>query len=97
VLESLTSEDISSAATDIRGARFVVVDGNVSDSVFASVARVCRAYNIPVLFEPTSVAKAVVPIRAGCLGVVDVTTPNEVELIEVSGGRSRMTLSQVLY
>lgn len=48
----------------IDGAAVVVVDGNLPPDGFARVARLCSLRNVPLVFEPTSVAKSRVPFLA---------------------------------
>lgn len=48
----------------IDGAAVVVVDGNLPPDGFARVARLCSLGNVPLVFEPTSVAKSSVPFLA---------------------------------
>lgn len=49
----------------ISGAKVVVADGNLPPEGFAQVARLCARENVPLVFEPTSVAKSSVPFLAG--------------------------------
>lgn len=45
-------------------AEIVVADGNLPPDGFARVARLCVQKRVPLVFEPTSVAKCSVPFRA---------------------------------
>jgi hypothetical protein len=60
-----------------------VTDGNLDKKTFAGIAGLCGTYNIPLVFEPTSVPKAVLPVSAGTLGALDIVKPNEKELVAV--------------
>lgn len=42
----------------------VVADGNLPPDGFAKVAQLCGRANVPLVFEPTSVAKCSVPFLA---------------------------------
>lgn len=48
----------------IDGAAVVVADGNLPPKGFARVAKLCARRNVPLVFEPTSVAKCSVPFLA---------------------------------
>lgn len=63
----------------VAGANVVVADGNLPPEGFAQVARLCARENVPLVFEPTSVAKSSVPFLAGvsyfCFFSGDLTHP----------------------
>lgn len=52
----------------IDGAAVVVADGNLPPEGFARVAKLSAQKNVPLVFEPTSVAKCSVPFSAGVSG-----------------------------
>lgn len=60
-----------------------MTDGNLDKKTFAGIAGLCGTYNIPLVFEPTSVPKAVLPVSADTLGALDIVKPNEKELVAV--------------
>jgi pseudouridine-5'-phosphate glycosidase/pseudouridine kinase len=71
----------SSSASASGGAlAMVVCDGNLSPAAFQALARTCSARHLPLFFEPTSVAKAALPVEAQALKWVDLMKPNLKEL-----------------
>ena len=71
------SEASASAAA---AAAVAVMDGNVPNGVFTAVCYACSANQTPLLFEPTSCEKALLPVKLQLLHQIAVITPN----IEVS-------------
>lgn len=51
-------------ASIVDGASVVIADGNLPPEGFARAARLCAERNVPLVFEPTSVAKCSVPFSA---------------------------------
>lgn len=64
-LNDKTQDFVERHAAVIAGAKVVVADGNLPPEGFAQVARLCARENVPLVFEPTSVAKSSVPFLAG--------------------------------
>ncbi|MFD2610465.1 carbohydrate kinase [Deinococcus taklimakanensis] len=58
VMEHLTRTALRERRAVLRGAAWVVVDGNLSADTLAAVLEQCAERNTPVIFEPVSVAKA---------------------------------------
>lgn len=58
----------------------VVSDGNLSIAAFKALAHACASRGLPLLFEPTSVSKACLPLQAGALHITSLITPNLKEL-----------------
>lgn len=54
-------EFVERHASVIDEAAVVVADGNLPPEGFARVARLCARRNVPLVFEPTSVAKCSLP------------------------------------
>ncbi|CAN0547867.1 unnamed protein product, partial [Ectocarpus sp. 8 AP-2014] len=51
-------------ASIVDGASVVIADGNLPPEGFARVSALCAERNVPLVFEPTSVAKCSVPFSA---------------------------------
>lgn len=72
--EGLTPEivrtGLSDAISNRNESKLVVIDGNLSSESFGSAAAVCVESNIPLIFEPTSIPKASVPLEADCMNKV---------------------------
>lgn len=60
----LVKEFVERHASVIDGAAAVVTDGNLPPKGFREVARLCARRGVPLVFEPTSVAKCSVPFLA---------------------------------
>ncbi|CAM9767900.1 unnamed protein product, partial [Hapterophycus canaliculatus] len=88
VFEKMTSEFVERHAGALKGATVAVVDGNLPPDGFAQVAKLCAQKKIPLVFEPTSVAKCTAPFLAGCAGGITLTTPNLDELAAMSAAAS---------
>lgn len=50
--------------------KLVIIDGNISIQLFQKICNVSSKYNIPIFFEPTSVAKSILPVESNCLHYV---------------------------
>lgn len=58
----------------------VVSDGNLAVPAFRALATACASRGLPLLFEPTSASKALLPLQARVLHLVSLMTPNLREL-----------------
>eukprot|EP00624_Nannochloropsis_granulata_P004293 evm.model.NODE_31514_length_16249_cov_62.452766.3 len=58
----------------------VVSDGNLAVPAFQALATACASRGLPLLFEPTSASKALLPIQARVLHHISIMTPNLGEL-----------------
>ncbi len=67
----------------LASARLAVADGNLSAEAFAALAEACARHRVPLLFEPTSVAKAALPVKAHALPRVAILKPNLKELAQL--------------
>ncbi|CAM9939340.1 unnamed protein product, partial [Phaeothamnion confervicola] len=67
-------------AAAVASAAVVASDGNLSADGFAALGLMCAEAGARLIFEPTSVAKSVLPIAAGALSMITLTTPNFDEL-----------------
>ena len=76
----LTPERVASAVSSSEALAMVVCDGNLSPAAFQALAKTCNTRHLPLLFEPTSVAKAALPLEAQALQWVDLMKPNLKEL-----------------
>ena len=63
-LKGLNVHYIKSLADSISQATAVVVDGNLGPEPFAVLANICRHYEVPLVFEPTSDHKCLLPFQA---------------------------------
>jgi pseudouridine-5'-phosphate glycosidase/pseudouridine kinase len=70
IFEKLDPKYICSLAGAIRTSCLVIVDGNISSDSFTELLNLTSSYNIPVLFEPTSDHKCLVPITTHTLDKV---------------------------
>lgn len=64
--------------------RLVVADGNLCPQAFAALADACAKHRVPLLFEPTSVAKATLPVQSDALRRVAMLKPNLKELAKLA-------------
>lgn len=64
--------------------KLAVADGNLGPEALSALARACFAARVPLLFEPTSTAKAALPVRAHALGQVAILKPNLKELAQLA-------------
>ena len=51
----------------IKQAKLIVADGNLSPQTIKALANVCSTSNKPLLFEPTSDHKCLLPVEANAL------------------------------
>jgi len=69
----------------IREASLMVLDGNIPEDTIDYALKLCSENNIPVLYEPTCLRKAVKPLTSKYLGkVVTYVSPNLNELISMA-------------
>lgn len=64
--------------------KLAVADGNLGPEALSALARACFAARVPLLFEPTSTAKAALPVKAHALGRVAILKPNLKELAQLA-------------
>ena len=68
--------------------KVIVSDGNINPAAFERLANLCHQFNVPLFFEPTSVHKCTVPIKAKVLhkvgGGIIVILVVDINLIYVS-------------
>jgi sugar/nucleoside kinase (ribokinase family) len=83
IMEYINLDYINSNVGAIRKASIVVTDGNLPIDSFARIAKLCKTYNVPLFFEPTSSHKCTLPIDTDCLQLVDMMKPNISELKEL--------------
>ncbi|CAN0443002.1 unnamed protein product, partial [Scytosiphon promiscuus] len=62
---SFAQDFVERHAGVLQGAAVAVADGNLPPAGFARLAELCAQRAIPLVFEPTSVAKCTVPFLAG--------------------------------
>ncbi|CAM9666376.1 unnamed protein product [Ectocarpus sp. 6 AP-2014] len=84
VLERMTADFVERHASIVDGASVVIADGNLPPEGFARVSGLCAERNVPLVFEPTSVAKCSVPFSAEAVGGIALSTPNLDELAAMS-------------
>ncbi|KAF8063071.1 ARL6 [Scenedesmus sp. PABB004] len=78
----LTPGLVACYGPELRGARLVVLDGNLAPDTLAAAAKLASESAVPVLFEPVSVPKA-----AACVPVLrrlSYITPNGAELLAIA-------------
>lgn len=63
-LKGMNVHYIKSLADSLSQATAVVADGNLGPEPFAVLANICRHYEVPLLFEPTSDHKCLLPFHA---------------------------------
>ena len=63
-LKGMNVHYIKSLADSVSQATAVVADGNLGPEPFAVLANICRHYEVPLLFEPTSDHKCLLPFHA---------------------------------
>lgn len=63
----LTPATVGHLNGQIRGARLVVADGNLSVDTLRALADACSSSDKPLFFEPTSDHKCVLPLQAGSM------------------------------
>ncbi|GAA5514091.1 pseudouridine kinase [Deinococcus carri] len=81
IMEALSPAVLSERRGVLRGAAWVVADGNLSAETLAHLLALCAEANVPAVFEPVSVPKAVRLLPALGAGQVPHTvTPNVAEL-----------------
>eukprot|EP01038_Epipyxis_sp_PR26KG_P005421 gene5421-7510_t len=83
IFKEINPHYIKSLANSISKSRIVVVDGNIPIDSFVTLTNICKHYNIPVFFEPTSDHKCLLPFLAESIEKVDIIKPNVSELIEI--------------
>jgi pseudouridine kinase len=78
--DSLSPEDVDDAA--LRGAGWLVLDGNLRTETIAHCLRLADAWQVPVVLDPVGVTKAA---RLGPLPRLHTFTPNRDELLAWAG------------
>jgi len=78
--DSLGPEDVEDAA--LRGASWLVLDGNLRPDTIAHCLRIAEAWHVPVVLDPVGVTKAA---RLGSLPGLHTFTPNRDELLAWAG------------
>ena len=66
-------EPVLSKSRSGKACKMVFADGNISTDAFSTLAKFCNEQNIPLFFEPTSVHKCTVPVKAKSLNKVTVS------------------------
>lgn len=93
----ITPALVATLERQIKSAKLVAVDGNLSVEALKAVATVCSSNGKPLLFEPTSDHKCLLPVEAGVLDKVDIIVPNVSELRAIMReccSRENMTVSK---
>ncbi|SMB90212.1 carbohydrate kinase [Deinococcus hopiensis] len=86
VMDALTPAALNERRSVLRGAAWVVADGNLGTETLTHLLTLCREANVPVVFEPVSVPKAARLLRALSRGLAPHTvTPNVAELAALLG------------
>jgi pseudouridine kinase len=83
IFEDLTREYIKTNLETIKSSDFIVCDTNLSRDSLEYIFDTAKAYGIPVCVDPVSVAKA--GKLKGLVKNIDIITPNEKELMLLSG------------
>jgi pseudouridine-5'-phosphate glycosidase/pseudouridine kinase len=63
---------------------FICIDGNISLELIEYACHFASQYNIPIWFEPTCVYKSVKPIQSNVIDKITYTSPNLIELHNMS-------------
>jgi hypothetical protein len=63
----ITPTTVGHLNSQIRAARLVVADGNLSVDTMKALANVCSSNGKPLFFEPTSDHKCVLPVQANAM------------------------------
>ncbi|KAF5196802.1 pfkB-like carbohydrate kinase family protein [Thalictrum thalictroides] len=82
----LTQEQIQKFSSNICSAPVVMIDANLNPSSLEASCKIAKQANIPVWFEPVSVAKS--KRVTSIVSYVTITSPNEDELIAMANALS---------
>eukprot|EP01112_Ceratiomyxa_fruticulosa_P010361 TRINITY_DN273_c0_g1_i4.p1 TRINITY_DN273_c0_g1~~TRINITY_DN273_c0_g1_i4.p1 ORF type:complete len:683 (+),score=133.54 TRINITY_DN273_c0_g1_i4:588-2636(+) len=82
--DELTPQLILQHKKSLENVKIIVMDGNLPLQSMKTLAEISRDNSIPLIFEPTSVAKSVKPIQAGVFNELHYITPNIDELIAIT-------------
>ncbi|XP_024395996.1 pseudouridine kinase [Physcomitrium patens] len=80
--EKLTVEWIMKFKDDIQRATIIILDANLPPPALEATCKLAKETNVPIWFEPVSVAKSVRASRF--LNLITYTSPNEAELIAMA-------------
>jgi hypothetical protein len=63
----ITPTTVGHLNSQIKGAKLVVADGNLSEETMHALGNVCSSNNKPLFFEPTSDHKCLLPVQANAM------------------------------
>ena len=62
IFDEINALYVDSLREDVKKARLVITDGNLSIDAFRALGELCNRYDIPLYFEPTSDYKCLLPL-----------------------------------
>ncbi|KAL4218074.1 hypothetical protein ACF0H5_022811 [Mactra antiquata] len=78
--QQISPQYISQFEDELKSSSLVCMDGNISVETMEYLCKICLESNVPVLFEPTDLSKAVKPFQTQHRSAVIYTSPNFNEL-----------------
>lgn len=82
-LAQLDAHFVKGLAEAVAAASVVVADGNLSSEAFFTLSSICRHFGVPLVFEPTSDHKCLLPFAAKVFHRVALLKPNLSELVQM--------------
>jgi len=84
IFQEITPQMVREHEDLIAAAKVVVLDGNTSPHTLKAAVALAQKYQVPVWFEPTSVAKSVKIMYEDLISSVDYMSPNLHELLRIA-------------
>jgi pseudouridine-5'-phosphate glycosidase/pseudouridine kinase len=84
IFSRLDPHYIKSLVESVEKSAIVAVDGNIHPESLEVLVNICKHFSVPVLFEPTSDHKCLMPFHANVLSKIDIIKPNISELVRMT-------------